>query len=222
MDGRNTGTMNRIDTGVGEQRIAAEKKKVFTTKNMVMIALFGAIAGVLMVFDFSIPIAPSFMKIDLGDLPGMLGAFMMGPIPGLLICLVKLLVKLVIKGTSTAFVGELSNFVVFAAYMLPATLVYKYKKGKSGAILALLTGTIVVSLVAILSNFFVMFPLYSNLYGMPLEAIIGMGTAINANITDLFTMMLFAVLPFNLIKYGIVSVITFLLYKRLKNVLFKS
>ncbi len=201
---------------------AEKKHKVLTTKNMVMIAMFGAIAGVLMLFDFAIPIAPGFMKIDLGDLPAILGTFMMGPVEGLLICLVKLLVKLIIKGTTTAFVGELSNFVVCAAYILPAYFIYRTHKGKKGAIFSLAIGTIVVSIVAVFSNYFIMFPMYSNLYGMPMEAIIGMGTAINSRITNLFTMMLFAVLPFNLIKYGIVSVITFFIYKRLKTVLFKS
>ena len=209
-------------TGTTKNLNEVKKKKVFTTKNMVMIAMFGAIAGVLMLFDFAIPIAPGFMKIDLGDLPAILGTFMMGPIEGLLICLVKLLVKLVIKGTTTAFVGELSNFVVCAAYILPSYFIYKSHKGKAGAVLSLAVGTIVVSIVAVFSNYFVMFPMYSNLYGMPMEAIIGMGTAINPRITNLFTMMLFAVMPFNIIKYGIVSVITFFVYKRLKNVLFKN
>ena len=201
---------------------ATKSKKHLTTKNMVMIAMFGAIAGILMLFDFATPIAPSFMKIDLGDLPAILGTFMMGPIEGLLICIIKLLVKLIIKGSGTAFVGELSNFVVCAAYIIPSYLVYRTHKGKGGAIFSLAVGTIVVSLVAVLSNYFVMFPMYSSLYGMPLEAIIGMGTALNSRITNLFTMMLFAVLPFNLVKYGIVSLITFLVYKRLKNVLFKT
>jgi len=199
-----------------------KREKMFSTKNMVMMALFGAIAGVLMLFDFSVPIAPSFLKIDLGDLPGILGAFMMGPVQGLIICIIKLMVKLVVKGTSTAFVGEVANFVAFAAYMLPATLIYKYKKGKSGAILSLAVGTVIVSIVGVLSNYFVMFPMYSKLYGMPLEAIIGMGSAINSHVTDLFTMMIFTVFPFNILKYTIVSVITFLLYKRLKSVLFKK
>ena len=199
-----------------------KREKMFSTKNMVMMALFGAIAGVLMLFDFSVPIAPSFLKIDLGDLPGILGAFMMGPVQGLIICIIKLMVKLVVKGTSTAFVGEVANFVAFAAYMLPATLIYKYKKGKSGAILSLAVGTVIVSIVGVLSNYFVMFPMYSKLYGMPLEAIIGMGIAINSHVTDLFTMMIFTVFPFNILKYTIVSVITFLLYKRLKSVLFKK
>lgn len=219
MDAKNTGTMNRA---TGETITKAKSTKKLTTKSMVMIAMFGAIAGVLMLFDFAIPIAPGFMKIDLGDLPAILGTFMMGPIEGLLICLIKLLVKLIIKGTTTAFVGELSNFVVCAAYILPAYFMYRTHKGKKGAALSLIVGTIIVSIVAVFSNYFVMFPMYSSLYGMPMEAIIGMGTAINPGITNLFTMMLFAVLPFNLIKYGVVSVITFFLYKRLKAVLFKN
>lgn len=194
--------------------------KVFTTKNMVMIALFGAISMVLMLIDFPTPIAPSFMKFDFADLPAILGTFLMGPVEGLLICLVKLLLKIIIKGSETAFVGEFSNFICAAAYMLPAALVYHFKKGKSGAALSLLIGTLAVSCMAIFTNSLIMFPLYSNLYGMPMEVIIGMGTKINPHVTDLFSMMLYTVLPFNLVKYGAVSVITFFVYKRLKRALF--
>ena len=198
------------------------KHKVFTTRNMVMIALFGAASMVLMLVDFPLPFAPSFLKFDFADLPAILGTFMMGPVEGVLICVVKLLLKLAIKGSETAFVGEFANLIAGAAYMLPAALVYHFKKGKSGAVLSLAVGTIVVSIFGIFSNMFIMFPAYSKLYGLPMEVIIGMGTAVNPAIHDMFTLMLFAVLPFNIVKYGIVSVITFFVYKRLKKLLFKS
>ena len=214
MDANVRGTMTTVQT--------REKHKVFTTRNMVMIALFGAASMVLMLVDFPLPFAPSFMKFDFADLPAILGTFMMGPVEGILICVVKLLLKLAIKGSETAFVGEFANLIAGAAYMLPAALVYHFKKGKSGAALSLAVGTVCVSLFGIFSNMFIMFPAYSKLYGMPMEAIIGMGTAVNPHITNLFTLMVFAVLPFNIVKYGIVSVITFLVYKRLKKILFKG
>ena len=198
------------------------KHKVFTTRNMVMIALFGAVSLVLMLVDFPLPFAPSFLKFDFADLPAILGTFMMGPVEGILICVVKLLLKLAVKGSETAFVGEFANLIAGAAYMLPAALVYHFKKGKSGAVLSLAVGTLVVSVFGIFSNMFIMFPAYSKLYGLPMEVIIGMGTAVNPHITNMFTLMLFAVFPFNLVKYGIVSVITFFVYKRLKRLLFKS
>ena len=187
-----------------------------------MIALFGAASLVLMLVDFPLPFAPSFLKFDFADLPAILGTFMMGPVEGILICIVKLLLKLAIKGSETAFVGEFANLIAGAAYMLPAALVYHFKKGKSGAVLSLAVGTIVVSIFGIFSNMIIMFPAYSKLYGLPMEVIIGMGTAVNPHITNMFTLMLFAVFPFNLVKYGIVSVITFFVYKRLKKLLFKG
>lgn len=205
------------------QNIAAVKNntRTLSTRNMVIIAMMSAISLVLMMVDFSVPFAPSFLKMDISDLPAILVTFMMGPVEGIIVAVIKVILKLVVKGTDTAFVGEIFNVVGAASYVLPAALVYHFKKGKSGAILAMLAGTIVVSVTSIFGNLYVTFPMFSKLYGIPMDAIISMGTAVNSHITNLFTMMLFAVMPFNLFKYGIVSIITFFVYKRLKNVLFR-
>ena len=198
------------------------KHKVFTTKNMVMIAMFGAVSLVLMLIDFPLPFAPAFLKFDFADLPAILGTFMMGPVEGVLICVVKLILKLIVRSTETAFVGEFANLIAGMAYMLPAALLYHFKKGKSGAVLSLAVGTLAVSLIGILTNMYLMFPAYSKLYGLPMDVIIGMGTEVNGHITNMLTLMVFAVLPFNVVKYGLVSVITFFVYKRLKHVLFRD
>lgn len=198
-----------------------KKEKKLATRTMVMVAMMGAVSMILMLFDFSVPFAPSFLKMDISDLPVILATFMMGPIEGTLVALIKIALKLVVKGTDTAFVGEIANIIGAVSYLLPAALVYHFKKGKSGAIAALTVGTLVVSFTSIIGNLYLTFPAFSKIYGMPMETIIAMGTAINGNITDLFTMMVFAVLPFNLFKYGILSVITFFVYKRLKNILFR-
>lgn len=203
-------------------KTAVEKKeKRLATRTMVMVAMMGAVSMILMMFDFSVPFAPSFLKMDISDLPVILATFMMGPVEGTLVALIKIALKLVVKGTDTAFVGEIANIIGAVSYLLPAALVYHLKKGKSGAIAALTVGTLVVSFTSIIGNLYLTFPAFSKIYGMPMETIIAMGTAINGNITDLFTMMVFAVLPFNLFKYGILSVITFFVYKRLKNILFR-
>lgn len=203
-------------------KTAVEKKeKRLATRTMVMVAMMGAVSMILMLFDFSVPFAPSFLKMDISDLPVILATFMMGPVEGTLVALIKIALKLVVKGTDTAFVGEIANIIGAVSYLLPAALVYHLKKGKSGAIAALTVGTLVVSFTSIIGNLYLTFPAFSKIYGMPMETIIAMGTAINGNITDLFTMMVFAVLPFNLFKYGILSVITFFVYKRLKNILFR-
>ena len=209
-----------------EERVEAKpvglkKHKVLTTRNLVMIAMFGAASAVLMYFDFATPLAPGFMKFDFADLPAMLATFMLGPVEGLLVCALKLILKLIVKGSETAFVGEIANFVCGACYMLPAALVYHFKKGKKWAAISLIVGTLSVTVCAVFMNTFVMFPLYSKLYGMPMEAIVGTGTAINSHIDSLFTMMLYSIVPFNLVKYGIVSFLTFILYKRLKRLLIR-
>lgn len=190
------------------------------TRNAVLIAMFGAISMVLMMLEFPLPfLAPPFMKIDLSDLPGILGTFMISPGAGIGIEGLKIILKLVVKGTDTAFVGELSNFICGVVYILPAYFFYHKEKSKKRAAIALLIGTLVVSVVAVLTNYFIMFPLYSKLYGIPLKALIAMGTQINSHVNSLLTLMIFTVFPFNIVKYGIVSVITFIAYKRLKKAL---
>ncbi|MDY6038870.1 MAG: ECF transporter S component [Eubacterium sp.] len=200
----------------------AGKHKVFTTKNMILIAMFGAISMALMVVDFPLPFAPAFLKFDFADLPAMLATFLLGPIEGILVCVVKLALKLIIKGTETAFVGEVANLIAAAAYMLPAALIYRYKRTKAGAAFSLLIGTLCVSIICVFSNMFLIFPAYSKLYGIPMDAIIGMGHAVNSHINSLFSLMLLSVLPFNLFKFGIISVITFLVYKRMKHLIFRK
>lgn len=198
-----------------------KKEKVLSVRKLVVIALFSAISVILMLLDFSVPFAPSFLKLDISDLPAVLGGFMMGPVAGILIALLKNVLEILFRGTSTAFVGELANFAGAAVMVLASGLVYHFKKGKVGAAISLLVGTLLTTLAFTLIDYYVIFPMYVTLYGMPMKAIIGMGTAINPHITNLFTMMVWCVAPFNILKYGIVSVITFFTYKRLKNVLFR-
>ena len=193
--------------------------KHLNTNNLVLIAMFGAVAAILMAFEVSVPIVPEFIKLDFSDLPTVLGTFIMGPVEGVLIATVKILLKLLFKGTSTAYVGDFANWLFAVAYVLSAALVYHFKKGKAGAALALAVATLFTSLVAVVCNVTFIFPAYSELFGAPMEAIIGMGHKINSNINSLWTMMWFSIFPFNLLKYGASSVLTFFVYKRLKRVI---
>lgn len=193
--------------------------KHLNTNNLVLIAMFGAVAAILMAFEVSVPIVPEFIKLDFSDLPTVLGTFIMGPVEGILIATVKILLKLLFKGTSTAYVGDFANWLFAVAYVLPAALVYHFKKGKAGAALALAVATLFTSLVAVVCNVTFIFPAYSELFGAPMEVIIGMGHKINSNINSLWTMMWFSIFPFNLLKYGASSVLTFFVYKRLKRVI---
>lgn len=190
-------------------------KSASKTKKLVVAAMLGAISGVLMLLEFYMPPAPAFISMDFSDLPVILGGFILGPGVGTLIIVIKILLNFLLNGTVTAGVGELANFVLSLSYMLPAVLLYRKLRTKGGAVVSLITGTVIVSIAAVLMNTFVMFPVYAKAFKMPIEAIIGMGTQVIPGIHDMFTLMLFSILPFNLLKYTIVSVVTFLVYKRL-------
>lgn len=184
-------------------------------------AMLGAMAGLLMLLEFPLGfIAPSFYKIDLSEIPVMIGTFAFGPIQGIVIELIKILIKLVIKGTSTGFVGELANFIIGVAMVVPAGLIYKRKKTKKNAIIGMVISTVVMAVVGVFLNAFVMIPLYSAF--MPIEQIIEAGKAIVPWVSDTFTFCLFCVLPFNLIKGIIVSVVVALIYKPLSKLIHKG
>ncbi|MGX8688914.1 MAG: ECF transporter S component [bacterium] len=194
-----------------------KKESSFNARSIAFMGMLGALAGVLMLFDFPLPIAPSFLEMDIAELPCLFAGFFMGPLQGFLVIVVKILVKFVIKGTKTAFVGEFSNLVGSALFVCTAAFIYKKKHTKKGAMISMVVSTLVVSAAYVFMNAFIMFPLYSRLYGLPMEAIIGMGNAVNPLVTDELTMMLFCVFPFNLIKYTAVSLITYLVYKKCAN-----
>lgn len=193
------------------------KKKVLTSKNVVQIGMFSAIAAVLMLFEFPLPfLAPSFYELDLSEIPVLIGSFSMGPIAGVLIELIKILVKLLIKGTSTAYVGDVANFFIGCCFLLPAAIIYKRHRTRKGAIVGMVVGTLTMAAVGGVVNAWVLLPFYSSFYGMPMDALIAAGTQVNSLITSLPTFVLIAVVPFNLVKGVIVSLITELVYKRVR------
>ena len=189
-------------------------KKLFHVRNVVLMGMLGAVAAVLMLFEFPLPfIAPSFYGLDLSEIPVLIGSFSMGPLAGAVIEAVKILVKLVLKPTSTGFVGEFANICIGCALVLPAGLIYKFKKTKKGAVIGMIVGTLCMATVGAVLNAVVMLPFYSNF--MPLESIIEAGAAINPAISNVWTFVILAVAPFNLIKGALVSVVTALVYKRI-------
>lgn len=190
------------------------KSRLLTTRNVVFMGMFGALAAVLMLFEFPLPfIAPSFYGLDLAEVPILVGSFALGPLAGMVMEFVKILIKLVLKPTSTGFVGEFANIVVGCALVLPAGLVYRFKKTKKGAVAGMIAGTITMSVVGVVINALVMLPFYSNF--MPLENIIAAGAAINPAVSNIWTFAIICVGPFNIIKGLVVSLITALVYKRI-------
>ncbi|MBM7562335.1 ECF transporter S component [Fusibacter tunisiensis] len=194
--------------------ITSEKKKL-SVSQMTKIAMLSVLAFVLMQIELIVPIFPAFLKIDISDLPALIGAFAMGPLAGVAIEAVKNLLHLL--QTSTGGVGELANFVVGIAIVVPAAVIYKRHKTKKSAIIGLAVGTLVMAMVGGLANYYVMLPFYSNF--MPLEAIIGMGAAVNKSIVSMETLVLYGIVPFNLFKGVVLSFLTLLLYKRISPIL---
>ena len=194
-------------------------KKSLSIKNITRIAILGALGAFLMLIDFPIFVAPSFYKLDIGDLPCLIGAFAIGPIPGLFIQIIKILLKLLLKPTSTAFIGEVAAFIFSSSYCISASIIYQSNKSKKGAIKAIIIGSIIMVLVSTIANYGFILDAYSKLYGMPLEAIIGLGNKIFPIVTNKLSFVLCCVLPFNLIKAVLVDVLTMLLYKHISPLL---
>lgn len=191
-------------------------KKVFTTKNLVLMAMFSALAAVLMLWEFPIPfIAPNFYEIDLSEIPILVGSFIMGPVSGVIMEAIKIILKLLIKGTSTAYVGDFANFCIGVCLVVPASIIYQKYKTKKNAFIGMLAGTLFMAVAGVVLNYFVMIPFYVKAFGMPLEAIIGAGAKIQPLVTNKLSFTIVCVAPFNIVKGIIVSLVTALIYKHI-------
>jgi riboflavin transporter FmnP len=190
------------------------------TRKLVEIGMLGAIATVLMLFEFPIPfIAPPFYELDFSEVPVLVGAFALGPMAGAAIELVKILINLLINGTATAFVGEIGNYILGCSFVIPAAIIYKKKKSKKNALIAMVVGTIAMTIFGCILNAYVLLPTYAAAFGMPIDAIVEMGSIINGNITNVMTFVIMAVAPFNILKGIMVSLITMLIYKHISPIL---
>ena len=198
-----------------------EKRTISPARRVSIVGICAAIATVLHMLDFPLLfLAPGFYKLDFSELPVMLCGFYLGPTAAVVCEALKILLKLLFKGTSTAFVGDFANFAVGCSLVLPATVIYHIKKTKSFALLGLGVGTAVLTVFGSAFNAVYLLPKFSQLYGMSLETIVASGTQIHSGITSVSTFVLLAVAPLNLIKGVSVSVLTMLLYKRVARPLF--
>ena len=192
------------------------------TRTITQVAMLGAVAGVLMNFEFPIPfLAPSFYQLDFSEIPVLIGSFAMGPLAGVLIELVKILVHLVTKGTITAGVGDLANFLFGCAYVIPAGLIYRfhYVKSRKHAVVGMAVGTVLTTILACFMNAFVLLPAYGKAFGMPIESFIEMGAAVHSSVDGMLGFVAMIIVPFNLFKYTLTSIIVFFIYKRIRVVL---
>lgn len=207
------------------EKVAQKKnglqEPVFNTRKIAMVGMFSAIAMILMLFEFPLPFAPGFYELDFSELPILVGTFAFGPTAGVLMEFVKILLKLFIKGTSTAFVGDLANFVVGCSFILPASLVYAFRKNKKSAIAACITGTLVMTVFGTAFNAVYLLPTFAEMFHMPMDELLAMGAAVNPLMTEgsLLSFVAVCVAPMNLIKGVSVSLVTMLIYKPLSPII---
>ena len=191
-----------------------------TTHNLTVAAMLSAVAFILMFIEFPIPmLIPAFIKMDFSDLPALLGAFALGPVYGVIISFMKNLLHIVIKGTSTACVGELSNFILGAIFSAVAGYLYKHHKSRKTAIIGAVAGAVAMGALSVPSNYFVVYPAYVQFYHMPLEAILGMYQAILPSADSLIKCLIIFNLPFTLVKGLLDAVLCMLIYKPLSPIL---
>ena len=207
---------------LAEKFVCKDRKPFKSTHYISYTAVFSCMAGALMLLEIPIFFIPSFYKIDLSELPILICTFYLGPVAGVVSELLKILLKLLIKGTTTAFVGDYANFVIGCTFVLPASIVYHAKPGKRSALIGMIAGTLCMTVFGSAFNAWYLLPKYSEMYSWPLDQIIAAGTKLNSNIKDIGSFVFFAVVPFNLIKGAVDSALTFLLYKRISPLLHKG
>lgn len=192
-------------------------KKQNYLRGITVSAVMGVIGFVLMWIEFPLPfIIPSFIKLDFSEIPAIITAFAFGPVYGIAVCLVKNLLHLFV--TSTAGVGELSNFLLGAAFTGVAGLVYKFNKNRKGALIGAVTGALAMGLISIVTNYFIVYPFYAEMF-MPMEVIIGMYKAILPSADTLLKCLVIFNLPFTFFKGIIDAVFCFAVYKRISPIL---
>lgn len=203
------------------ERLLPEKRKISAARRVSIVGICAAIAAVLHILDFPLlAVAPGFYKLDFSELPVLLCGFYVGPAASVACEGVKILLKLLLKGTSTLFVGDLANFTVGCSMALPAVIIYHTHKSKKSAILGLVVGSLCMTVFGSAFNAVYLLPRFAEMYGMPLEAIVSMGTEIHGGVSSVSTFVLLCVAPLNLIKSVAVSILTMLLYKRVAAPLF--
>ena len=190
-------------------------KKTINIKSLTIIAMLAAISTVLMFLSFSIPLFPTFLKLDFSEVPALIAAFSLGPFAGVSVVFIKNLINLLF--TSSGGIGEFANFLIGSFFVFSAGLVYQKFKTRKGAILSMTVGTVIMSIVGTVANYYILMPLYTLI--MPIDSIVNMFKSINPYANTMLKIMFMTIAPFNLLKGFIVSLITFLIYKKLSPII---
>ncbi|HZJ83118.1 MAG TPA: ECF transporter S component [Clostridia bacterium] len=195
------------------------QKEAFSLQMITKIGLLSAIAFVLMLLELPIPLFPVFLKMDISDLPALIGGFALGPVASIIIQLIKNIFHFIMKNDGTGGAGNLANFIVGISFTVPASIIYLKNKNRSGAQIGMIVGTITMAILSSLANYYVLIPLYAKLYSM--EAIMAMMAQANKNMVDVKAYVVYGVIPFNLMKAILTSIVTLLIYKKVSPILHK-
>ena len=197
-----------------------KKQGLGSTKTIAKVGILSAIAYVLMFISVQLPIFPSFLKIDLSDIPAIFGGMSLGPIAGIAIVIIKNFLQ-GITASTTGGVGEFANVIIGGSYVLIICLFYRKWKNIKSVVAGGLVGIVAMTIMGCIMNYYIMMPLYATVYGMPLDAIIQMGTVINSKVTDLYTFVIWMIALFNIIKAALMTVVTLPLFKKMEKILTK-
>lgn len=184
---------------------------------VVLIAILGAMAYLLMLLDFPLPFMPPFLSFDLAQIPEVIGTLILGPISGITIALLKELLKISLTGSGTMFTGELINFIVSVSFILPTWWVYRQNKTTNNAVYGMMLGTVVATLIACLANVYFILPLYAQAFNLKINQIVAMSRSVNPYINSLPRLVLLGIAPFNLLRNGLTTIVLGLSLKRLKS-----
>lgn len=201
-----------------EQSIKTQKtRKNMSARVVAQIGILAAISYLLRFIEVPLPIFPPFLKIDLSDVVAVFGGLSMGPVPGFIIVVVKNVLQ-AMSGSTTGGVGEIANILIAGPYVLMISIFYKRVKNYKSVLIGAVLGTIAMAIVGAVVDYFIVFPLYAKLM-IPMDVIIGMGTVLNPRVTDLFSFMIWLVVPFNIVKGAIMTVVILPLYKKMERIL---
>jgi riboflavin transporter FmnP len=192
---------------------------LLSVKPMAIMAMLSGMAVIIMLLEIPLWFAPDFYKLDFSEVPVLIGAFALGPVAGIIIELLKILLNLAFDSTTTAGIGELANFLIGCSMVVPAAIIYHKNKTLKSAIKGMVVGSLIMAVLGGLMNAYVLLPVYAYFFKMPIEGLIEAGTTVNPAINNMSTFILYAVTPFNLLKGTLVSLMSFLIYKRISKVI---
>ena len=191
-------------------------KSKWSIQKLIYTGMLAAIAGALMSLEFSVPMMPPFYKVDFSDVPSIMALFLFGPASAAWVEIIKILIKLITVGTNSMYVGELSNLIGVALFVIPLWIVYnKMGKNRRAAITGLTVSIAIRTAFACFCNAFITLPLYAKAMGVSLDSVVSMVASVNPAITSLTTFIVMATIPFNILKLGLNYFVGYLLFNRL-------